>query len=180
MVHLAALAVVAVEVTVAQAYSATCAGLSGDDVLLLVGFQNCFLDSRPLRPKVTAAYDLGNRSSLEAGRLWVDDSAPIVDVANDWLRLASTSDATVVVALDWHPPRHCSFCYVGESTEAIAVGTACISGSLSEGLGLTSERCADATSRHAYELQQYFQWPSHCEAGSFDARLDPYLSLIHI
>ena len=36
-------------------------------------------------------------------------------------------------------------------------------------------RCQDAISEAAYASQAYFQWPSHCVAGSFDSRLDPAL-----
>ena len=40
-----------------------------------------------------------------------------------------------------------------------------------------ARRCQDAVSNLDYILQRYFQWPEHCAAGTFSARLDPYLRL---
>lgn len=172
--------VVALAVRVSAGVSSVCASLRSTDAILVVDLQNCFLVTRPVRSDVAPAYEIeADWTSLPKGRLNVPDTETIVDTANAWLRLAKDSNALVFATLDWHPARHCSFCTSGQNTnasEGIAIGSACIRGSLSAAID-DSPRCQDAVSEAAYNLQSYFQWPRHCEAGSFDARFDPYLEM---
>ena len=164
--------------------SAVCQQPGAADALLLIDPQNCFLEARAVRTGEATAYSLTGSlvsgSSLKAGTLSVAGSSSIIDVMNAWIAFWNASAAPVFATLDYHPPGHCSFCNVHDV--GIDPGTYCVRGLYDDrevyhpGFN-HSHRCQDEISTTAYAGGQYFQWPSHCVAGTEDARFDPYLHL---
>ena len=171
--------------------SARCARLGPGDGVLLVCPQNCFMEARPVRPDAPPHYplppDTADSGTLAAGPLAVAGSSEIIDPMNAWLREAAAAGARTYAALDYHPPEHCSFCkpmrcdgYEGPGEGAcrsVVSGTACMRSSFTDANAWfePDDRCVDAVSLADYSFGTYYQWASHCVAGTFGARLDPYL-----
>ena len=158
--------------------SSECSRLHPTDAVLLIDMQNCFMEERPVRDGGTPGYGLDAsmmvaNGTLRAGPLQVADSSSIIDVGNEWMDLAASAGAQVLITLDWHPADHCSFCNVQYG--GVSPPFFCYSGSVIVHAYNASLRCIDAVSERDWSAQQYYQWSSHCVAGSFGARLDPYL-----
>ena len=170
--------------------SPKCSQLGSTDGVLFVDPQNCFMEKRPAAQSgVTPAYPIPGSatdgSSITDGPLRVLGSAEIIPVMNSWASLAHASGAHSLLSLDYHPPQHCSFCYTASSPyntsspSGISAGSACLSGAFTEandGLGVNF-KCNDSISLRDRTITNYWQWPEHCVAGTFGARLDPYLQL---
>ena len=155
--------------------SAECSRLHPTDAVLLIDMQNCFMEERAVRTGQAPSYSLeGFNDTLPSGPLQVADSTGIIDVANEWMGLATEAGAKTMITLDWHPADHCSFCNI--ESGGVAAPFFCYSGSVIVHAYNESLRCVDAVSSRDWDYQQYYQWASHCVAGSFDARLDPYLA----
>jgi len=165
------------------------------DAILLVDPQNCFMENRTVNGSVEAAYPLdgadvnpgatgqSNFSHYDAqrigdtltdGSLKVAGSSLIIPVLNDWVDAAA--GGRTLATMDYHPEYHCSFCKTHEG--GILPGSYCLSAFGS--LPVPDSRCVDAISEESFFRSNptaYYQWPSHCVAGTFGARFDPYLNL---
>ena len=165
--------------------STRCTTIWPTDALLLMDIQNCFMEKRSVQ-SVQPEYELTQASDIDpddldaqvdngtiaAGALRVLGSTDIISVANAWIDLMG-DDNLIYATLDYHPTKHCSFC--NAHSGGIQPGSYCISGAGSTGNLNASHRCHDRVSEDDYLRASYYQWPAHCVAGTFGARLDPYL-----
>ena len=163
----------------AAAVSAKCGALGPTDVVVFIDLQNCFMEQRPYAGEgapryAVAASDLDSDGiNIPDGPLRTVDSKSIIPVANDWIARADSAGSPVIFTLDWHPADHCSFCNI--QAGGVAAPFFCYSGSVIVHAYNESMRCTDPVSERDWAFQQYYQWASHCVAGSFGARLDPFL-----
>ena len=112
--------------------------------------------------------------TLTQGSLQVTGSSLIIPVLNDWVDAAA--GGRTLATMDYHPEYHCSFCKTHEG--GILPGSYCLSAFGS--LPVPDSRCVDAISEESFFRSNptaYYQWPSHCVAGTFGARFEPYLNL---
>lgn len=150
--------------------------------------------ARPLSAPASTSYgvppsEVDATGNVTRGSLPVYGSGGVVPVVDAWLAAAAAGGATPLASLDWHSPRHCSFCRYGASGDdslgctwgCDAPGAPQVEGVCLSALGVpdvvfdSSGRCVDGISQLDYELARYFQWPDHCVRGSFGARFDARL-----
>lgn len=181
----------------ASAISQRCLEFGPQDAILVVDPQNCFMNKRPVNeawpleyqvPKASCGTNTttpagfvnwdsrgGDDGQICAGGLWVSNAAEIIPVVNEWLNTTDQTPSQIFMTLDYHPDFHCSFC--DTYTEGILPTTYCISGNGSVKQA-PPQRCMDAISESDYStVAPYYQWPAHCVAGTFGARVDPHIQV---
>ncbi|OUS42674.1 adenylyl cyclase, CYR [Ostreococcus tauri] len=171
-----------------------CLELSERDAVVAVCVQNDFMDAREADGSyakqsvaartIPASATTDNGRTVRRGALAVKDGQEVVGVTNDWLAAGSARGSRLMVTLDRHPEKHCSFCTFGKGGKRTldcvwgceGLQGLCVSGSsVPQVVFDSSNRCVDEISSRDFEQSRYFQWPPHCVEGSFGADLDPFL-----
>ncbi|GAB5371754.1 hypothetical protein AAMO2058_001607000 [Amorphochlora amoebiformis] len=152
-------------------------GITPRDGLVIVDFQNDFMQAQPVRQGVSPNYDItdyldSTGRSIKPGSLAVNGTADIVTPINRWIESFNANGARIFASLDWHDSNHCSFCRNGTMYPH---GAVC--GPLPQAGFNATGRCNDSVAIADYGRGSLMQWPDHCVQDRFGSRFQPYLKL---